>query len=110
MEREKPYLDPDLTIGVLSEKVKIPDVRLSLLLNNEINRNFFDFINSYRIEEFKKQVKNPENNNLSLLGIALNCGFNSKATFNRVFKKYTEMTPKEYKNRVDKTETYFLEK
>jgi AraC-like DNA-binding protein len=97
MEVKKPYLDPELNISRLSEVTGLTVIQLSSLLNNTLHTSFFDFINKYRVEEFKKQVHNPANKNLTLLGIGLNCGFNSKATFNRVFKNLMHITPKEYK-------------
>jgi AraC-like DNA-binding protein len=99
---KKPYLDPELTIAKLSEMSGLPVNHVSYLLNTKFNKTFFDFINFYRIEEYKTQVRNPENNNLTLLGISFNCGFNSKATFNRVFKNYLNMTPKAYKSSIEK--------
>ena len=98
MEIKKPYLDPELNISRLSEQTELSVSQLSTLLNSKLNISFFDFINKYRIEEFKKQVNNPENKNFTLLGIGLNCGFNSKATFNRVFKNHMHITPKEYRD------------
>ena len=60
------------------------------------NISFFDFINSYRVEEVKKQLADTAMANRNILGIALDCGFNSKATFNTAFKKFTGMTPSAY--------------
>lgn len=106
MIEKKPYLDPELNISRLSEHTGLTVTQLSSLLNNTLQVTFFDFINQYRINEFKVQVVNPENKNLTLLGIGLNCGFNSKATFNRVFKNHMNITPKEYKDHLQKSETY----
>jgi YesN/AraC family two-component response regulator len=61
MERERPYLDPDLTLRKLAELSKLSELELSSLLNNEFQRNFFDYVNGYRIEEFKKQLVDPSN-------------------------------------------------
>lgn len=102
MEEFKPHLNPDLTISNLAELMNINVEYLSETLNNRLNRNFFDFINHYRIEEFKKRCNLTENKNITLLGIAFDCGFNSKATFNRVFKNATGKTPSEFKANVDK--------
>jgi len=96
MKTDKPYLKNKLTLDQLAEAIEIPSHHLSQLLNERLGQNFFDFINRYRIDEFKSQIGIPENQNLTLLGIALNCGFNSKATFNRIFKKHTGFTPTEY--------------
>jgi len=102
MEEFKPHLNPDLTISNLAELMNINVEYLSETLNNRLNRNFFDFINHYRIEEFKKRCNLTENKNITLLGIAFDCGFNSKATFNRVFKNATGKTPSEFKANADK--------
>ena len=69
---------------------------LSQVINVGARRNFNDFVNEYRVDEFKRQVRNPANAHLSFLGLALDCGFNSKATFNRAFKKFTGLSPKEF--------------
>lgn len=106
MESGKPYLDPELTLKKLAELTRFSEIELSSILNNEFKKNFFDFVNTYRIEEFKKKLTDPANKNLTLLGIATNCGFNSKATFNRVFKNYTQLTPKAFKQ-IAESETSF---
>ncbi len=94
MKDEKPYLNNKLTIYELAAKVHIPSYFLSQIFNKDLNSNFYDFVNLYRVEEVKKQIK--ENPNFSFLAIALDCGFNSKASFNRIFKKQTKITPSEY--------------
>jgi len=96
METNKPYLEPDLTIYKVAASLKVPRHHLSQVINEKAQKSFFDFINSYRIEEVKKQLASPEMANRSILGIALDCGFNSKATFNVTFKKFTGMTPSAY--------------
>ncbi len=99
MHSGKPYLDADLTLPQLATMVEIPAHHLSRVINEQFGINFFDFINQYRIEEVKLKIDNPRFNNLSLLGIAFESGFNSKSAFNRVFKKMTGITPSQYKNR-----------
>jgi len=96
MEEKKPYLQPEITIKLLSEELNVSSEYLSETINNTLNKNFFDFINFYRVEEFKSQCKNEKNKHLNIIGLASECGFNSKATFNRVFKKATGLTPSEY--------------
>jgi AraC-like DNA-binding protein len=96
MAGEKPYLNPGLTIAELSDMMDVPKHQLSQAINAELGSNFFELINQYRLNEFKKQAVNPANSHLSILGIALECGFNSKATFNQVFKKSEGMTPSAY--------------
>lgn len=96
MTVQKPYLDSDLTIQDLSAMLSLPKHQLSQVINTEFGSNFYEFINRHRLEAFKKQVLDPANSHLSILGIALECGFNSKATFNQVFKKTEGMTPSEF--------------
>lgn len=97
---EKPYLDADLTLPQLATKLQIPSHLLSRIINEKFGLNFFDFINQYRVGEVKSKLDDPEFDNLSLLGIAFECGFNSKSAFNRVFKKLTGLTPSEYKSQL----------
>jgi len=98
MEKEKPYLDCELNMSVLSEKIGIPGYIISEIINSILKQNLFEYVNNYRVEEFKKLVQNPENNQFKLVSLAYDAGFNSKATFNRIFKNYTGQTPSEYKN------------
>ena len=69
------------------------------MLNTSLNQNFYDFINTYRVSEVKRRLDEGEAENFSILGIAEECGFNSKASFNRVFKKITGTTPTGYMKR-----------
>jgi AraC-like DNA-binding protein len=94
MEKEKPFLDSKLTIKQLADMLSVQTYQLSNILNDSLNKNFFDFINEYRVEEVKKQIR--ANKNYTLLGIAYDCGFNSKSSFNRIFKNITGITPSEY--------------
>jgi len=96
MKQNQSYINPELTLAKLSEELNVHPDYLSSILNGRLNLNFFDFINHYRVEAFKEACKKPENKNLTLISIAYDCGFNSKATFNRVFKKTTNLTPSEY--------------
>lgn len=96
MTTEKPYLDSDLSLADLARRLHTNSVLLSQVINTGAGKNFNDFVNEYRVEEFKHQVRNPANAHLNFLGLALDCGFNSKATFNRAFKKFTGASPKEF--------------
>ncbi len=100
MDSERPYLDPDLSLIDLARRLKTNASVLSPVINAGTGKNFNDFVNQYRVEVFKQQARDPANRHLSLLGIALDCGFNSKATFNRAFKKLTGQSPREF---VEKT-------
>ncbi len=98
MNDKQPYTDPDLTLQLLAGMLNVPSHHLSRTINEHFKMNFFDFINQYRIEEVKKRINDPSFNNLTILGIAMDCGFNSKSAFNRLFKKYTGQTPSEFKS------------
>ena len=96
MEQHQYYLDPDLTLRVLADKTGFPPQELSGIINNGIGKNFNDFINYYRVNEVKEKIKSGRATELSLLGVAYESGFNSKATFNRTFKKFTNMSPSQF--------------
>lgn len=93
----KPYEKPELTLAQLSEKVKIPAHYLSQVINEKLNVNFLDFINSYRVEAAKELLLNPKMSHYTILSIAYEAGFNSKSTFYTAFKKGTGMTPSQYR-------------
>ncbi len=95
MQHEKPYLYPAITLQDLADKLSIPPRNLSYLLNNYIKQNFFDYINSYRIEE-AKQILQKKNRPKTVLEVLYSVGFNSKSVFNTAFKKNTGMTPTEF--------------
>ena len=96
MKDSKPYLNPEITLGVLSSQMKVSSEYLSRVINTRLNMNFFDFIAHYRVEEFKHMCKDLSKRNYTIISLAYDCGFNSKAAFNRVFKKTTGVTPSEY--------------
>ncbi|SFN23303.1 transcriptional regulator, AraC family [Chitinophaga sp. YR627] len=96
MTAEHPYLDPDLTIFTLAGQLKVSRHHLSQAINEQAGKSFHDFINSFRVEAVKCRLEDPSSTAYSILGIAIDCGFNSKATFNTTFKKLTGMTPSAY--------------
>ncbi|MEO0506762.1 MAG: helix-turn-helix domain-containing protein [Bacteroidota bacterium] len=96
MMKKKPYLNPELNLVELAKLAEMSRGQLSGIINSGFGKNFNDFVNLYRIEAFKDKVGDAAHEKLSLLGIAYECGFNSKATFNRVFKKLTNSSPTEY--------------
>ena len=96
MENDKAYLNPELNLSDLAKQANMSRAQLSEIINSGFNKNFNDFVNMYRVDAFKNMLKNNKHQQLSLLGIAEECGFNSKATFNRVFKKLTNFSPSEY--------------
>jgi AraC-like DNA-binding protein len=97
MQNDKPYLDPNLTIYSLSEKLKISRNHLTQVINEKLDRNFYTFINEHRVEEAKKMLRDPKLAHLSLAGIGYEAGFKSKTSFNLNFKKSTGLTPGEWK-------------
>ena len=104
MESNKPYLKSDLKISELADSLSVPYHQLSQLINDEFFVNFYDFINKYRVEDAKKLLI-ENNRNFKILAIAYEVGFNSKATFNRVFKKFTDLTPSEFKEKFSTSST-----
>ncbi|MDO7874778.1 helix-turn-helix domain-containing protein [Hymenobacter sp. ASUV-10] len=96
MRQHRPYLSPSLTINELATGLKLPPHVLSKVINEGFEKNFFDFINAYRIEEFKAMMATPRAQQYTLLALAMEVGFNSKTAFNRAFKKQTDQTPSEY--------------
>lgn len=93
---QEPHLNPDMSLKLLANGFKVSPSQLSEIINNGLSMNFNDFINQYRVDEIKKALQNGDHKILSLVAIAFDCGFNSKATFNRVFKKLTSLSPSEY--------------
>lgn len=102
MNTEKPYLNPDLNLSDLANLLQMNRAQLSQIINAGFHKNFNDFINEYRVNTFKEKLNLGEHQQLSLLGIAYDCGFNSKATFNRVFKKLNHISPTEFLNSISK--------
>ena len=98
MEEEKAYLNPELNLSDLAKEANMSRAKLSEVINSGFNKNFNDFVNMYRVEAFKDMLQANKHETLSLLGLAFECGFNSKATFNRVFKKLTDFSPSQYLN------------
>jgi len=100
MEKEKPFLDPQLTLNDLAKQLGANTTTISYAINNGFGKNFNDYINEFRIEAVKNKLQSKEAENSNLLGIAFDCGFNSKATFNRAFKKFMGVAPKEFHENV----------
>lgn len=96
METERPFLEPELTLAQLSGRLSLPPALLSRVINST-GQNFNDFINAYRVEAVVKKLEAGEQATQTLLGIAYDAGFNSKATFNRAFRKFKGMSPKDWK-------------
>lgn len=93
---DKVYLDPELNLGSLAKQICVNEVVLSAVINEEFHQNFRNFINEKRVEEVKRKLLSQEYTHLSILGIALESGFNSEASFYRVFKSITKQSPKDF--------------
>jgi AraC-like DNA-binding protein len=101
MKDDKPYLDSEISLQGLSKRLAIPEHHLSQVINERLNRNFYNFINHYRLEEAKRILTDP-GNRLTIIEIAFQVGFNSKSAFNRAFKQHTNMTPSDFKKKQNK--------
>lgn len=98
MKENKPYLDSNLKMETLAQQVNLQKSYLTQVLNEGLGKNFYQYVNEYRIDEAKRRLVDGDGG-ASILDIAYDCGFNSKATFNLAFKKFTGMTPSEYRGR-----------
>jgi len=96
LDEEKPYLNNDLKLDDIANKLKTNRQYLSQIINETYKQNFFTLINNYRINEAKKLFFNQKHKQLSIMGVANSVGFNSKSTFNTLFKKFTGKTPSQF--------------
>ncbi len=96
---DKFYLNPKASIGLLAEKLSLNSRELTSLFQSNFNSTFKDYINQKRVDEVKSKFADSSTDNLTILGIALESGFNSEASFYRIFKKHTGLSPKEYRIR-----------
>ncbi len=98
MTLEQVFLNPDINLKTVANQLNIPPRILSQIINEKLNQNFYDFINSYRIEHAKHLLKNPVDDRMTISQVLYASGFNSKSSFNTAFKKFTGITPSQYKN------------
>ncbi len=96
MMEARPYIDVELTLNQLAQGLKLSESSVSQAINSGLGKNFNDFVNEYRVQEICLRLKAGDHKTKTLLGVGMDCGFNSKATFNRSFKKVTGFTPKEW--------------
>ncbi len=102
MERNLFYLDSELSLTSLAQELAMHPNSLSKIINDGLGKNFSDFVNDYRVQAVIDRLKDPNYDHITLLGISFECGFNSKTTFNRVFKNVTGKTPIDFKKTVSK--------
>jgi len=96
LEKEKPFKNPELTLNDLAGILDVHPNHLSQVINSKENKSFYDLINEKRVAEFIEVIMKPGSQQFTLLALAFDCGFNSKASFNRNFKKYTGQTPSDF--------------
>ena len=97
IENKKPYLKEGCSINSVSEDTKISVHHLSNILNKHFNKNFPDFINEYRIKEAQRLLSTPQFEKMTLEAIGYECGFGSRSSFNKAFKKHTGLTPSQFR-------------
>lgn len=106
MEAHKFFLKQNLNIEEFSKRISLPVKEVSAVINKHYNTNFFEFMNSYRIEEAKRLLSDPEKMDLTIMDILLEAGFNSKSAFHRFFNRLVGMSPTEFrKQQIGKEET-----
>ena len=96
MSRKKLFLNPELSLAEVSAELLIPKHHLTQAINTELGKNFYAYINELRVTKFMEMVADPKYKDYTFLAIAFECGFNSKSTFNSVFKRITGFTPSDY--------------
>ncbi|MBZ0269880.1 helix-turn-helix domain-containing protein [bacterium] len=102
MRAERPYLDGSLKLRNVAARLGVSPHHLSQVINRDLGRNFFDFVNDYRVEEAKRLLADPTKRNLTVLAIGFEAGFNNKASFNTAFRKFTETTPSAFRELDDR--------
>jgi len=98
MEASKPFLNPELTLTELAKQVTISRNQLSQVINTGVGDNFYNFINKFRVKEVKELIKKDSGKQYTILSLANDAGFNSKSSFNNIFKKMTGLTPSQYRD------------
>ncbi|UPK72263.1 helix-turn-helix domain-containing protein [Chitinophaga filiformis] len=99
MEQDRLYLDPELNLALLARHTGLPQKTISLVLNQHLQKSFNEFVNGYRVEAFKEHARQLRQDNMTILAMAFDAGFNSQATFQRAFRTHTGMSPREYMTR-----------
>ncbi|WP_430813923.1 helix-turn-helix domain-containing protein [Carboxylicivirga sp. RSCT41] len=97
IKAEKPYLLGQYTVRALSESVDIQQSEISVIIQKKTQKYYCDYMNDYRVEALKSKLDNPENDKYTIFSLAMDCGFASKTSYNRIFKNHTGLTPTEYR-------------
>jgi AraC-like DNA-binding protein len=103
MEQDRLYQETELTLQQLAAKLNVPAYQVSVTLNEGMNKSFYELVNGYRVQEAKRLLLDANNRNYTILSVGFEAGFNSKTTFNTVFKKFTGLTPTEFRQREKQT-------
>jgi AraC-like DNA-binding protein len=99
LKDSKAYLNPELTIGDIGKEIDVPVHQLSKALNQYLKKNFYQFINEYRVEEAMRLLSDDSLSGRSVLSIGMDSGFSTKSTFNEAFKKLSGHTPSDFRKR-----------
>jgi YesN/AraC family two-component response regulator len=105
MEEDKLYQEAELTLQQVANKLQVPAYQVSQALNERMMKNFYELVNNYRVEDAKRLLLDEKSRNYTILSIGFEAGFNSKTTFNTVFKKFTGLTPSEYREQQNAVST-----
>jgi AraC-like DNA-binding protein len=100
MDEEKPYLDGKISLARVADHLDVSSNHLSQVINENLDKNFHDFINGYRVDMVKRRLSEPSDSRPNILAIAYDAGFSSKSSFNEVFKKNTKLTPTQYRKKL----------
>ncbi|OJJ18015.1 hypothetical protein BKI52_29635 [marine bacterium AO1-C] len=100
------YKELNISLSKIAQQMGITSKKLSILLNTELDTSFADYINNCKVNAFKEKLQQEENQHLKLISLAYDAGFHSKASFNRIFKKHTGLTPSEYKKQIEGTSAF----
>jgi AraC-like DNA-binding protein len=99
MQNGKPWMEPELTVYQLASRLSVKPRLLSQAVNDVLGQNFYDYINRYRIAAAEKLLTNPKDEKITILEVLYEVGFNSKSSFNTLFKKYTGLTPTAFRKK-----------
>ncbi|SFN76546.1 AraC-type DNA-binding protein [Chitinophaga sp. YR627] len=102
MEQDRLYLNPELNLSLVAQHTGLPPKTISAVLNQHLQKSFNEFVNEYRVAAFKQKIAESQQEQYTIMSLALESGFNSLPTFQRAFRNNTGMSPREYMNNQDK--------